>query len=139
MSSVRKAEYALDASALLAVLLNEPGHQNVRADIDRAYIHTVNVAEVIGKLVREGVPPEEAVEMIREINLETAAGLSSDHAGPCGELLARTRRHGLSLGDCVCLTVAAFIGATAITADREWQKLHGQPLGDAQIRVSVIR
>ena len=139
MISVSKTEYALDASALLAVMLNEPGHENVRAVIDRAYIHAGNVAEVIGKLVREGVPRQEAEQMIQELGLAITEELRISHAGQCGELLAMTRRQGLSLGDCVCLTVAASVGATAVTADREWQQLHGQRLEDGEIRVHVIR
>ena len=77
--------------------------------------------------------------MIQELGLAITEELSISHAGLCGELLARTRRQGLSLGDCACLTVAACLGATAVTADREWQQLNGQPLGDGVIRVHVIR
>lgn len=131
--------YALDASALLAVMLNEPGHEKVRAVIDRAFIHSVNVAEVVGKLVREGVPRGEAEQMIEELSLEIDQELPIGQAASCGELLAKTRRHGLSLGDCVCLTVSACAGCTAITADQQWQKLEGQRIGAGKIHVQVIR
>jgi PIN domain nuclease of toxin-antitoxin system len=39
-----------DASALLSVLLAEPGEDRVREVLDRSQMHAVNVAEVIGKL-----------------------------------------------------------------------------------------
>lgn len=138
MSSGSKP-YALDASALLAVMLNEPGHEKVRAVIDRAFIHSVNVAEVVGKLVRAGVPRGEAEQMIEELSLEIDGELSTGQAALCGELLAKTRRQGLSLGDCVCLTIAACVGGTAVTADQQWQKLKGQRVGDSEIHVQVIR
>jgi PIN domain nuclease of toxin-antitoxin system len=51
-----------------------------------------------------------------------------------------TRRDpGLSLGDGVCLTIAAWLGAVAVTADRRWQELDGTVLNDATIRVELIR
>jgi len=134
-----KTEYALDASALLALMLNEPGHDKVRAILDHAYVHSVNIAEVVGKLVREGVPTQEAGQMVGDLGLDIDEKLPTSQAVLCGELLARTRRHGLSLGDSVCLTVAACRGATAVTADRQWKKLNHQRVRDAEFRVDVIR
>jgi ribonuclease VapC len=140
MSSSFRTGYALDASALLAVMLNESGHEKVREVIDRAFIHSVNVAEVIGKLMREGVPRTEAEQMIEELNLDIDQELSTDQAVFIGELLAKTRRQGLSLGDCVCLAMATWRGNVAVTADRRWQELHGHPTTDkGQIRILVIR
>lgn len=139
MSSALKTEYALDASALLAVMLKEPGSEEVHAILGRAFIHSVNVAEVAGKLVKEGVPREEVEEMLQEIGLDVARELSTPQAVLCGELLARTRRQGLSLGDCICMTVAACMGAIAITADRQWKELDGEQIGNCQIRILAIR
>jgi ribonuclease VapC len=116
-----KGEFILDASALLAVMLNEPGHEKVREVIDRAHIHAVNAAEVLGKLAREGVPRAEARESLDDLNLDIDEEFSLDQAALVGELLGRTRKQGLSLGDCVCLACAIWGGATAVTADRRWQ------------------
>ena len=134
-----RSEYALDASAVLAVMLKEPGHEQVRAVSDRAYIHSVNVAEVVGKLVREGVPRAEAEQMIGELSLDIEQELSMGQAALCGELLAKTRRQGLSLGHCVCLVVAASVGATTVTSDRQWKDLDGIRIDNREIRVQVIR
>lgn len=139
MISGAKTKYALDASALLAVMLSEPGHEKVRAVIDSAYIHSVNLAEVLGKLIREGVPRAEAEQMIGELNLEIASELSIGQAALCGELLAGTRQQGLSLGDCVCLAAAAWVGCTAVTADRQWRDVDGLRIGHSEMRVLVIR
>ncbi|MFB3828840.1 MAG: PIN domain-containing protein [Bryobacteraceae bacterium] len=139
MSSPSKTAYALDASALLALLLNERGHEKVNAVLDNALVHSVNVAEVIGKLVREGVPPAKAVEMVDALGLDVVEELPGPQAGLCGVLLAETRSHGLGLGDCVCLTVAACTGAAALTADRQWQRLNGRAVGGSRLRVEVIR
>ena len=45
---------ALDASALLAFLFREPGHERVGAILDTACLSTINLAEVIGRFVRDG-------------------------------------------------------------------------------------
>jgi PIN domain nuclease of toxin-antitoxin system len=139
LTSRPESSYALDASALLAVMLDEPGQEEVHAILDRACIHSVNVAEVVGKLIRKGVPGMRAEQMIQELNLDIAGELPAHQAALCGELVARTRPQGLSLGDCICLTVAALSGSIAVTADRRWQELDGHRIENNEIRVQVIR
>ena len=41
-----KAQFVLDASALLSLVLDEPGHERVDRILDRSRIHAVNLAEV---------------------------------------------------------------------------------------------
>ena len=45
-----KEQFVLDASALLSILLDEPGQDRVNQILDRSQIHAVNLAEVIGRL-----------------------------------------------------------------------------------------
>ena len=104
-----KRGFILDASALLAVMLNEPGHERVRARLHDAYVHTVNVAEVVHKLASEGLSPTEVQHMIGDLGLDTYHDLSIKHATAVGALLARTRKQGLSLGDCVCLVIGMYL------------------------------
>src|ERR1022692_696112 len=111
-------------------MLDESGSEQVRAILDRACIHSVNIAEVVGKLIRKGVPRAEAELTIEELKLDIDEELPARQAALCGELVAQTRQQGLSLGDCICLTVAASKGSTAVTADRRWQELHGQRIDD---------
>lgn len=132
-------EFVLDSSALLAVLLNEPGCDAVRAVIDRTLIHALNVAEVIGKLVREGVPSADAVASVEELSLAIREDFSLRMAADCGELIGKSRSIGLSLGDCVCLTTAAYADAVAITAERLWKKCEGRVVSGHLIRVELIR
>ena len=139
MISRSETDYTLDASALLALMLDESGSEQVRAILDRANIHSVNIAEVVGKLIRKGVPRAEAELTIKELKLDIDEELPTHHAALCGELVAKTRQQGLSLGDCVCLTVAASNGSIAVTADRRWQALNGQRIENNKIRVLVIR
>ena len=49
----------LDASALLALLQQEPGSQHVAAAVGQgAAMGTVNLSEVVAKLSEAGMPPD---------------------------------------------------------------------------------
>jgi PIN domain nuclease of toxin-antitoxin system len=50
-----------------------------------------------------------------------------------------TRKQGLSLGDCICLTSAASADRVAVTAERRWKKLEGRQFGGVSLRVELIR
>ena len=132
-------QFVLDASALLSILLDEPGQDRVNQILDRSQIHAVNLAEVIGRLVRAGMPPEKAVAALGGLYLEVEEKLETGQAEFCGALLGTRRNLGLSLGDCVCLTMAASLGAVAVTADRRWKELDGTVVDGATIRVELIR
>ena len=134
-----REQFVLDASALLSILLDERGQDRVNEILDRSKIHAVNLAEVIGRLVRAGMPPEKAVAALGRLYLEVEEEFEISRAHFCGALLGTRRDLGLSLGDCVCLTTAASLGAVAITADRRWKELDGTVVGSATIRVELIR
>ena len=132
-------EFVLDASAVLSMLLTESGHDRVKQILDRSRIHAVNLAEVIGRLVRVGMPADKAAAVLRGLYLEVDEEFGIARAECCGTLLGTRRDLGLSLGDCLCLTVAASLGAVAVTADRRWKELDGARMGSLAIRIEVIR
>ncbi len=138
-----KERYLLDASALLSILLDEQGRDRVNRILDRSRIHAVNLAEVIGRLVRAGMPAETAVANLRALDLDVDEVFGANQAEVCGTLQGTRRELGLSLGDCLCLTAAAWSGAVAVTADRRWVELDGAELDGAKrgltIRVELIR
>jgi PIN domain nuclease of toxin-antitoxin system len=134
-----REKFVLDASALLSILLDEPGQARVTQIVDRAQIHTVNLAEVIARLVRVGMPPDKAIEILVGLYLEVDEEFGTAQAEFCGTLLGTRRDLGLSLGDCVCLAAAAMSGAVAVTADRRWKELDGTVIRDAAIRVELVR
>ena len=102
-------------------------------------MHAVNVAEVIGKLVRAGVPTLEAVEAIKDFQFEVREELVFEEAAWIGDLMATHRDIGASLEDWVCLVAAARLGAIAITGDRKWKVLDGRVLWGMKFRVELIR
>src|SRR5438045_1061210 len=107
-SAVRRpnvSRIVLDASALLALLNNEPGSEKLTPRLlSEAASSTVNLAEVHSKLVSKGGPPDEAWEDTLSA-IEEAVPFTMEHARIAGELVARTRPLGLSLGDRACLAL----------------------------------
>jgi PIN domain nuclease of toxin-antitoxin system len=108
-----------DASAVLALLNRERGHERVLAVPPSAAIGTVNLTEVIAKLCELGAPPDAAMEAARCLGAEIVPH-SVDHAPRAGELRPMTTACGLSLGDRACLALAHQRRATVITAERHW-------------------
>ena len=109
----------LDASALLALLFSEPGHQAVAAVLDEAVMSTVNLAEVLGRFARDGRDVDAAHAALLRSPLRVE-GFDANQAARCAALVPSTRPLGLSLGDRACLALAGVLGAPALTADRAW-------------------
>ena len=124
----------LDASAVLALLFEEIGADVVRKRVRGALISTVNLAEVLAKLVDKGLPIEEAARAVEMLGMEVVP-LSIKQAQLSGALRPATRAVGLSLGDRACLALARDRGLPAVTAERRWPDV----AKDAGVDVEVIR
>jgi PIN domain nuclease of toxin-antitoxin system len=122
----------LDSSALLAVIHGEPGADAVLAVMADAAISTVNVAEVMSKLIEGGTTLDHARNWVRAFDL-AVIDFDLPSAEAVGELRIRTRRAGLSIGDRACLALALRAAVPALTADRAWAAL------DLGIEIRVIR
>jgi len=133
-SSVSSGPVVLDASAVLALLFEEPGAEVVRAQLRTGVIGAANLAEVLAKLSDHGLPAVEAARAITILGLEVAP-MTEAQAGRSAELRPLTRAVGLSLGDRACLALAAELGAPVLTADRSWDAVAGA----AGVSVQVIR
>jgi ribonuclease VapC len=128
------AEGVLDASAILAVILEEPGAERVEAYLPEAAASAVNVGEVVAKLRDLGMPERTVEEVVTDLQLGVHAhDLSAALAS--GFLRERTRRAGLSLGDRACLTLAQALQLPAVTTDRAWLKV-ADAIG---VQVDLIR
>lgn len=112
----------LDASALLAMLREEPGSAEVAGIIHDARIGAVNYAEVISHFVHAGMPAIEVDSMLRPLPLSIVAA-DTETARLAGRLRALTSDAGLSLGDRFCLALALQEGLPAWTADRQWRSV----------------
>lgn len=119
----------LDASAVLALVKREPGHECVAELFASAacLISAVNWSEVLAKLAESG-QPEDAVLAAAQALTPTIVPFDARQAELCGLLRPATRHLGLSLGDRACLALARQLGSTVLTADRPWLSL-GEALG----------
>jgi PIN domain nuclease of toxin-antitoxin system len=116
------SEIVLDASALMAVLREEPGAAAVEAVLDHAAISAVNLSEVQAKLVERGTASDLAWSSLVDLDLEVI-DFDAAQARVAGDLRRLTRAQGLSLGDRACLALAQTLGLSAMTADRAWTGL----------------
>ena len=110
----------LDASALLALLKDEPGGPKVAEGIAASRMSAVNYAEVVSHFIHAGMPPLEVDAMLRPLPV-TIVEADADLASVAGRLRAVTAEAGLSLGDRFCLALALRDGLPAWTADRQWR------------------
>ncbi len=85
----------LDAYALLALLLAEPGCESVRAVLPDAAISAVNFSEVIGHYVRNGVAEAQVRQVLDPLPLQVVP-FDTDLAYVAGLLLPATKSAGLS-------------------------------------------
>lgn len=116
------SKYVLDASAILALLNQEPGMERVAALLADSCLGAVNYCEVLGKLIDAGMPEQDARESVELLNVEVV-GFDTDLARLAAVLRPTTKKLGLSLGDRSCLALALSRRNTAVTAERAWAKL----------------
>lgn len=122
----------LDSSAILAVILNEPGNENVTSLLEGSLLSTVNLAEAHTRLLQRGAAVDHAWNRILSLHCEVCF-FSDKQARIAAELIAVTKPFGLSLGDRACLALAIDRKAWVYTTDKIWKNLS---LG---IEIEVIR
>lgn len=109
----RTGRTVFDASAALALLLDEPGAEQLRGLQTGAILNSVNAAEVMAKLVSRGMPGREAQAAMHALHLEITpfdSGLAA--------ISVRFVAKGISLGD-RCFLAACEREGHGWTSDRE--------------------
>ena len=114
----------LDASAVLAFLLEEPGKDRVmEVMLTGAAMTTVNIAEVATQYVLRGAR-RQAETLCERLPVELVP-VDQDLAMRAARMAAITGPFGLSLGERVCLALAQRTGRPALTVNRSWLDVAG--------------
>lgn len=122
----------IDTSALLTILLDEPGADQVRPHLATGQMSVVNLCETYTKLVEAGLSRDDAEHQVMRLELRISP-FHEAHALEAAMLRPMTRHLGLSLGDRACLALARLTNLPVITADRAWTAL------DIGIDIRLIR
>jgi ribonuclease VapC len=108
--------FVLDASALLALMLNEDGADVVRQAPRGSEISIINFGEVLTRLVKLGRSANEEWAAIDRLPYRIRA-FRDAHAAAVARMQPTTEHLGLSFGDRACLVQAQFSGFPVLTAD----------------------
>ena len=122
-----------DASAILALLRDEPGAAVVARHVGDGMISAVNVQEVIKELLRRGIPMHIALDLLGALHLDVRPH-GRDDAVAAAALYPATRHYGSGLGDRSCMALAIAEGLPAIAADQAWTRIEV-----AGLEVQLIR
>lgn len=115
------SKIVLDTSAVLAWLFQENGADKVFPILEAGsgVISSVNYAELIGKLVDQGMPAEIIRETLFDLELEVV-DYDEAQAFETGVLRTVSKAFGLSLGDRACIALGIIKKLPVLTADRVW-------------------
>lgn len=122
----------LDASAVLALLLREAGHEAVALHAQGAMLLSVNLSEVLSRIADKGGDPVAAHALLARLEL-TIIDFDEALAVKAAALRTPTKAIGASLGDRACLALAQQLSLPVLTADRRWAEL------DLGIDIRLIR
>lgn len=122
----------LDTSALVALMLGEPGAEVVEACLEGAMISAVNLAEVGAKMMERGSTLELVEIEVRAAEINVVP-FDEAQAIETARLRPATKERGLSIGDRACLALASLTQRVVLTSDREWTEV-GLPLDIRLIR-----
>lgn len=122
----------IDAAALLALLLDEPGGELVTAILRGGVMSAVNVSECFVRAVDRGAQASSVSLIVESFEMEIVP-FDLTEARRAAEIRPLTRHVGASLGDRACLALAQSRQLPLYTGDRRLAEL------DLGIDIRLIR
>ncbi len=123
----------LDSSALLAVILEEPGADRIKEALAQSVISAASLAEILTKVVRRGLDLEGAYARIGSFGLDVHP-VEEEHALLAAEIYSKAPPAlDLSLADRLCIALAMTLQCELLTSDR------GMTQYDAGIPITPFR
>ena len=121
------SDVVLDASAVLAMLREEPGGEVVADYIGRAAISAVILQEVAKEMLREGATLEATRSVLDELGLDVRAH-DAEAAYRSADLYVPTKQYGRGLGDRSCMALGLQLSLPVLTTDQEWRQVEVEGL-----------
>ena len=112
----------LDASAVLSLLLGEPGADVVKQHLADHCISALNYSEVLARTMKLCGSLADAKRQVDRHDLCVIA-YDAEQATVTASLVPATKSLGLSLADRACLALGLVRGLPVVTADRGWGQL----------------
>ncbi len=122
----------IDASALLAILFDEPGADLAMAHSRNGVMSAANLCESIERVVRVGGSAAVVTDAIARLEIDILP-FGAPEAVLAGKMRGQSRFAGISLADRACIATAQVRGLPLLTADRAWSEL-GLEIEIVQIR-----
>ncbi|MEO0683783.1 MAG: type II toxin-antitoxin system VapC family toxin [Cyanobacteria bacterium J06649_11] len=122
----------LDASAIIAVIKEEPGHEAVMPFIRNAVVLSVNFSEAVAYFAKH-IVDDQVVSKVVQPFARAVVPYGFEESFLAGKLIRDTQQHGLSLGDRACIALGMVRKTSVITTDRAWAQL------DVPIEIKLIR
>ena len=107
----------LDSSALLAVILGEPGADKVSATFSESMISAATLTEILSKAHQRGFTIDGSYRRIVNFGIGIAP-VTAQQARIAAEVSRAPRKLDLSLGDRLCIALAISLKCELITSDR---------------------
>ena len=123
----------LDSSAVLAVILGEPGADRVRMAFSQGVISTACLAEILTKVTQRGRDLEGSYVKVGQFGLGVHL-VEERHALIAADIAMKAPRAlGLSLGDRLCIALAMALNCELLTGDRRMAQF------DAGVPITLFR
>lgn len=110
-------KYVLDATALLALINNDPGSEEIERCLHDSTMSAINVAECAAVLTEFGIPSKDIEKLLKDLIPEITP-FDETQAFEAARLRSLPQAGGLSFGDRACLALGKKKKLPIITADK---------------------